>query len=55
MDGYVYLDACHTGIGAIFQNEVYHASIPTDLKYENINILEMFNILVLKLFRVWAK
>ena len=42
----IHLDACLTGMGAVFGNEVYHIATPDFLKSDNIATLEMFNILV---------
>ena len=46
VDGEIHLDACLTGVGAIFGNEVYKAKIPPLFKECHITALEMLNILV---------
>ena len=53
IDSIVHLDACLTGIGAIFEKEIYYAKIPTFLQHCPIVVLEMFNILVA--VRLWSK
>ena len=46
VDIQVHLDACLTGMGAVFGTQVYHVKTPVDLHSHNIATLEMFNILV---------
>ena len=53
VQGTIYLDACLSGMGAIFEKQVYHVPTPPDLVGKNIAILEMYNILVA--IRVWSK
>ena len=56
VDFQVHLDACLQGLGGVFNNLVYHLSIP--LGYQNLDIvhLEMINILVaVKLFGAYWK
>ena len=53
VDANIHLDACLTGVGAIFQNEIYQAKIPEKFKHCHIAALEMLNILVA--LRIWAK
>ena len=46
VDANIHLDACLTGVGAIFQNEIYQAKIPEKFQLFHIAALEMLNILV---------
>ena len=52
----VYLDACPTGLGAIYNDQVYALPLPVSWQSQNIAYLEMVNILVaLKVWHVqWA-
>ena len=52
MDKEIHLDACLSGIGAIFGNKIYHLHIPGNMCHFDIAALEMINILVA--VRVWA-
>ena len=47
----VHLDACTTGLGAIYENQVYALQLPNDWSQHNIAQLEMINILVA--LKVW--
>ena len=47
----VYLDACTTGVGAIYNSQVYALPLPRDRQTCNIASLEMINILVA--LKVW--
>ena len=49
----VHLDACFTGLGAIYDSQVYATTLPATWKYENIAQLEMINILVA--LKVWHR
>ena len=53
MQGQVHLDACLTGMGAIFNSEIYSIKLPDKFHTENIATLEMLNILVA--VKIWAK
>ena len=41
-----YLDACTTGLGAIYETQVYVLPLPKDWQASNIASLEIINILV---------
>ena len=47
----VHLDACTTGLGAIYENQVYALQLPNSWPQHNIAQLEMINILVA--LKVW--
>ena len=47
----VYLDACTTGLGAIYEAQVYALPLPKEWQTVNIASLEMINILVA--LKVW--
>ena len=47
----VHLDACTTGLGAIYENQVYALQLPNSWSQHNIAQLEMINILVA--LKVW--
>ena len=47
----VYLDACTTGLSAIYEKHVYAFSLPEHWQAVNIASLEMINILVA--LKVW--
>ena len=47
----IHLDACPTGLGAIFDSQVYALPLPAAWHTENIAYLEMINILVA--LKVW--
>ena len=49
----VYLDACPTGLGAIYDSQVYAMTLPSTWKDDNIAQLEMINILVA--LKVWHR
>ena len=49
----VHLDACPTGLGAIFANQVYAMPLPEYWLTQNIAYTEMVNILVA--LKVWHK
>ena len=50
----LYIDACLTGVGAIWSNRVYEAPVPNFTNFEpNITHLEMLNLLVA--LRAWKK
>ena len=49
----VYLDACPTGLGAIYDSQVYAMTLPPTWKGDNIAQLEMINILVA--LKVWHR
>ena len=42
----IYLDTCTTGLGAIYETQVYALPLPKDWQASNIASLEMINILV---------
>ena len=50
---FLHLDACLTGLGGIFDRDVYHIPLPEKFRDIPIVKLEMLNILVA--VRVWAK
>ena len=52
MDVEIHLDACLTGVGAVFKDEIYAGKIPEQLRHLHIAALEMLNILVA--IRLWA-
>ena len=47
----IHLDACPTGLGAIYDNQVYAMDLPQGWSSKNIAYLEMINILVA--IKVW--
>ena len=47
----VHLDACTTGLGAIYENQVYALQLPNSWSQHNIAQLEMINLLVA--LKVW--
>ena len=49
----VHLDACPSGLGAIFNNQVYAITLPSSWQGVNIAYMEMINILVA--LKVWHK
>ena len=53
VDAEIHLDACLSGVGAVFKNQIYAGKIPERLQKFNIAALEMLNILVA--VRLWAK
>ena len=46
VDAEIHLDACLTGVGAVFKQEIYHAKIPKVFQHLHITVLKMLNILV---------
>ena len=48
----IYLDACLTGLGGTFGNNVYALSLPTEYHTFNIAHLEMLNVILA--FKVWG-
>ena len=46
VDAEIHLDACLSGVGAVFKNQVYAGKIPESLQHLCIAALEMLNILV---------
>ena len=49
----VRLDACPSGLGAIYDSQVYVMTLPTSWRDRNIAQLEMINILVA--LKVWHR
>ena len=52
VDAEIHLDACLTGIGAVFKNFIYQAQIPDKFQAWHIAALEIVNIFVA--LKVWA-
>ena len=52
IDHEIHIDACLTGFGGIFKDQVYYFKVPDDFNTLNIVYLEMQNILIA--LKIWG-